>query len=143
MVNGVSFRGGSLDSARDIINKPQAQQKSQTAPAQEGPQADTFVKPKKKHTALKVIGSLVATAAVIAGSLIAGHKLGGFEKLAAAAGKEGAGKVAKLANQAVEGMKLDKAGKALTGWGEAGIKAVKGLFNRGEKVAEDITEATA
>ena len=40
-------------------------------------------------------------------------------------------------------MKLDKAGETLTNWGEAGIKAVKGLFGKGEKVAEDITEATA
>lgn len=143
MVSGVSFRGGALDSARDIINNPQAQQRPQTAPAQEGPQADTFVKPKKKHKALKVIGGLVATAAVVAGALVAGNKMKGFEKLATAAGKDGANVVVKYADKAVKAMKLDKAGEALVGWGEAGIKAVKGLFGKGEKIAEDITEAAA
>ena len=132
MIGNVSFRSGALDSARDILNNPQAQQKPQAAPAQEGPKADTFVKPKKKHTALKVIGGLVA-----------GHKLGGFKKLADAAAKDGAGTITKWTDKAVAGMKLDKAGETLTNWGEAGIKAVKGLFGKGEKVAEDITEATA
>ena len=88
MIGSVSFRSGALDSARDILNNPQAQQKPQAAPAQEGPKADTFVKPKKKHTALKVIGGLVAAAAVVIGGLVAGHKLGSFAKLADAAAKE-------------------------------------------------------
>lgn len=143
MIGNVSFRSGALDSARDILNNPQAQQKPQAAPAQEGPKADTFVKPKKKHTALKVIGGLVATAAVVIGGLVAGHKLGGFKKLADAAAKDGAGTITKWTDKAVTGMKLDKAGETLTNWGKAGINAVKGLFGKGEKVAEDITEATA
>lgn len=142
MVSGVSFRGSSLDSARDILNKPQAQQKPQAGPSQQTP-ADTFVKPKKKHTALKVIGGLVATAAVVIGSLVAGHKLGGFEKIATAAAKDGAGTIAKWADKAVKGMKLDKAGEALTRWGEAGIKAVKGMFGNGSEMAEEIGEAVS
>lgn len=143
MVSGVSFRGSSLDSARDILNKPQAQQKPQAGPAQEGPKADTFVKPKKKHTALKVIGGLVAAAAVVIGGLVAGHRLGGFKKLADAAAKDGAGTITKWVDKAVTGMKLDKAGETLTNWGKAGINAVKGMFGRGAEVAEEIGEAAS
>lgn len=143
MVSGVSFRGGALDSARDIINNPQAQQKPQTAPAQEGPKADTFVKPKKKHTALKVIGGLVATAALVVGGLVAGHKLGGFEKLAKAASKDGANVVVKYANRAAEAMKLDNAGKKISEWGKAGFDAVKGLFGKAKEkpLVDDIRTA--
>ena len=143
MVSGVSFRGSSLDSARDILNKPQAQQKPQAGPSQQAPATDAFVKPKKKHTALKVIGGLVTTAAVVIAGLVAGHKLGGFEKIATAAAKDGAGTIAKWTDKAVKGMKLDKAGETLTKWGEAGIKAVKGMFGKGAEMAEDIGEAVA
>ena len=143
MVSGVSFRGSSLDSARDILNKPQAQQKPQAGPSQQAPVADTFVKPKKKHTALKVIGGLVAAAAVVIGGLVAGHKLGGFKKLADAATKDGAGTITKWVDKAVTGMKLDKAGETLTNWGKAGINAVKGMFGRGAEVAEEIGEAAS
>ncbi len=143
MVSGVSFRGSSLDSARDILNKPQAQQKPQAGPSQQAPAADTFVKPKKKHTALKVIGGLVAAAAVVIGGLVAGHKLGGFKKLADAATKDGAGTITKWVDKAVTGMKLDKAGETLTNWGKAGINAVKGMFGKGAEVAEEIGEAAS
>lgn len=143
MVSGVSFRGSSLDSARDILNKPQAQQKPQAGPSQQAPASDTFVKPKKKHTALKVIGGLVAAAAVVIGGLVAGHKLGGFKKLADAATKDGAGTITKWVDKAVTGMKLDKAGETLTNWGKTGINAVKGMFGRGAEVAEEIGEAAS
>lgn len=143
MVSGVSFRGSSLDSARDILNKPQAQQKPQAGPSQQAPATDSFVKPKKKHTALKVIGGLVATAAVVIAGLVAGHKLGGFKKLADAATKDGAGTITKWVGNVVTGMKLDKAGETLTNWGKAGINAVKGMFGKGAKVAEEIGEAAS
>lgn len=143
MVSGVSFRGSSLDSARDILNKPQAQQKPETNQSQQAPTADGFVKPKKKHTALKVIGGLVAAAAVVIGGLVAGHKLGGFKKLADAATKDGAGTITKWVDKAVTGMKLDKAGETLTNWGKAGINAVKGMFGKGAEVAEEVGEAAS
>lgn len=128
MVSGISFRANSTTSARDIINKPQAQTRTT-----QNPVVDQPVKPKKKHTALKVIGGLVAAAAVIAGGLVAGHKLGGFQKIVDMAGKDGANKVTKWAGTAAK--YLDKGGEFIKNNATTAWNAVKGFFSKSETPA--------
>ena len=141
MLNNVSFRAGALDSARDDQPQKYAKQpNAQGAPT--GPESDTFVKPKKKHTVRNaIIGTLVAAAA-IAGGLVAGHKLGGFRKLIDKAGAADAGKVAKFIGAAAE--KLNGAGEWLATKGTNAWNAVTGMFKKGAKgAAEGATEAAA
>ena len=128
MVSGISFRANSTTSARDLINKPQAQTRTT-----QNPVVDQPVKPKKKHTALKVIGGLVAAAAVIAGGLVAGHKLGGFQKIVDMAGKDGAGKMTKWAGTAAK--YLNKGGEFITNHATTAWNAVKGFFSKAETPA--------
>ena len=139
MLNNVSFRAGALDSARDIMDQPQKYAKQpnvQGAPT--GPDADAFVKPKKKHTVRNaIIGTLVAAAA-IAGGLLAGHKTGYFTKLIDKAGAADAGKVAKFMGTAAE--KLNGVGEWLATKGSNAWKAVTGMFKKG---AEGAGEAVA
>ena len=128
MVSGVSFRAGALDSARDILDQPQKHSKpagAQTAPEAK---ADEYVKPKKKHTVRNVIiGSLVAAAAVV-GGLVAGHKLGGFNKIIEKVGTDATG-FKKFLGQAAE--KANTAGEWITAKGVKAFEAVKGLFKKG------------
>lgn len=128
MVSGISFRANSTTSARDLINKPQAQTRTTQDAVVNQP-----VKPKKKHTALKVIGGLVAAAAVIAGSLVAGHKLGGFQKIIDMAGKDGAGKMTKWAGTAAG--YLNQGGEFITKHATTAWNAVKGFFSKAETPA--------
>lgn len=134
MLNNVSFRAGALDSAKDILNQPQKYAKQPNAQgAPTGPEADAFVKPKKKHTVRNaIIGSLVAAAAVVTG-LVVGHRMGGFNTLIEKAGAEGAGSFAKFAGKAAEYGEI--AGEWLTKQGSNAWKAITGMFNRGGKEA--------
>lgn len=143
MVNNVSFRAGALDSAKDIMNQPQKYAKQPNAQgAPTGPEADTFVKPKKKHTVRNAIIGTLAAAAVVVGGLVAGHKLGGFTKLIEKAGAADAGKVAKFMGSAAE--KLNGAGEWLATKGTNAWKAVTGMFSKGAKdAAEGAAEAAA
>lgn len=132
MVSGVSFRANNtMQSARDILNNPQAQTRSQGA--QSAPAAGTEMAPapKKKHTALKVIGGLVAAAAIIATGLGVTHGKGGFEKLAEAAAKTDAGKITQWANKAVTACRLDKAGEFIATNATKCWNAVAGIFKKG------------
>ncbi len=132
MVSGVSFRAGALDSARDILDQPQKHSRPAGAAAPEA-KADEYVAPKKKHTARNaIIGTLVAAAAIV-GGLVAGHKLGGFNKVIEKAGAEGAGKVMKFLGQAAE--KANTAGEWLAAKGVKAFETVKGLFKKGEETA--------
>ncbi len=143
MLNNVSFRAGALDSAKDILNQPQKYAKQPNAQgAPTGPEADAFVKPKKKHTVRNaIIGSLVAAAAVVTG-LVVGHKMGGFNKLIEKAGAEGAGGFAKFAGKAAE--YGEKAGEWLTKQGSNAWKTVTGMFKKGaEGAGEAAGEAVA
>lgn len=140
MVSGVSFRGPSLESARDILNNPQSQQRQQAAPANNAPAADAFVKP-KKHSFLKAAVGTIVAAAVIAGGLVAGHKLGGFDKLVAAGAKDGANIVAKYAGKAAKG--LNTAGQAIADFGVKAFESVKGLFGKGAEAATEAAETVA
>ncbi len=143
MVNNVSFRAGALDSARDIMNQPQKYAKQPNAQgAPTGPEADTFVKPKKKHTVRNVILGTLAAAAVVVGTLVAGNKLGWFNNLINKAGAEGAGKIMKGAGSVAE--KLNVAGEWLADKGTKAWNAVTGMFSKGAKEAgEAAGEAVA
>lgn len=143
MLNNVSFRAGALDSARDIMDQPQKYAKQPNAQgAPTGPEADAFVKPKKKHTVRNaIIGTLVAAAAIV-GGLVAGHKTGYFSKLIDKAGAEGAGKMMKGLGSVSE--KLNVAGEWLATKGSNAWKAVTGMFKKGaEGAAEGAGEAVA
>lgn len=138
MLNNVSFRAGALDSAKDIMNQPQKYAKQPNAQGpQAGPEADTFVKPKKKHTVRNVILGTLATAAVVIGGLVAGHKMGGFSKLIDKAGAEGAGKIMKGAGSVAE--KLNVAGEWLAKQGSNAWKAVTGMFKKGAEGAGEVS----
>lgn len=141
MVNGVSFRAGAMDSAKDILNQPQTHSKPQSGQsAQTGATTDEFVKPKKHGVRNAIIGTLAA-AAVVIGGLVAGHRMGKFTKLVGAASAEGAKGFTKFAGK-MAGY-AETAGKSLNEWGVAGWKAVTGLFNKGAKAATEVTETVA
>src|SRR5574344_2082818 len=110
MVSGVSFRGPSMESAKDILNQPQTFANPNGAAPAGQPAADTFVGP-KKHKARNVILGTLATAAVVVGGLAAAHHFGGFAKaIEKLAPKEGElTGVRKFATTACN--KLDKAGE--------------------------------
>ena len=77
MVNSVSFGRKGVFETTDI-NAPQGQTRPSSATTEAKP--DTVeVGGKKKHTAAKVIGGTVATAAVVAGLLAAGKHFGAFD----------------------------------------------------------------
>ena len=131
MVSGVSFRAGALDSARDILDQPQKHSRPAGAAAPEA-KADEYVAPKKKHTARNaIIGTLVAAAAVV-GGLVAGHKLGGFNKVVEKVGADATG-FKKFLCQAAE--KANTAGEWLAAKGVKAFETVKGLFKKGEETA--------
>ena len=134
MVSGISFRANSTTSARDIINKPQAQTRTT-----QNPVVDQPVKPKKKHTALKVIGGIVAAAAAVAVALGVTHGKGGFEALSKLAEKADTtkfvGKVTKWADSAAKACKLDTAGRFIADNATTAWNAVKGFFSKGETPA--------
>ncbi len=131
MVSGVSFRAGALDSARDILDQPQKHSRPAGAAAPEA-KADEYVAPKKKHTARNaIIGTLVAAAAVV-GGLVAGHKLGGFNKVVEKVGADATG-FKKFLGQAAE--KANTAGEWLAAKGVKAFETVKGLFKKGEETA--------
>lgn len=123
MVNGVSFRAGALDSAKDVWNQPQTHSRPQAA---QPTAADTFVQPKKKNKVLKAVVGTLAAAAVVVGGLVAGHKMGGFTKLIEKAGAEGAGKFAKILGTVAE--HGEKWGKAICEFGVNALDKVKGWF---------------
>ena len=132
MLNNVSFRAGALDSARDIMDQPQKYAKQPGVKgAPTGPESDTFVKPKKKHSVRNVILGTLATAAVVIGGLVAGNKLGWFNKLIDKAGATDAKKVTKFMGAAAE--KLNVAGEWLATKGTNAWKAVTGMFSKGAK----------
>lgn len=123
MVNGVSFRAGALDSAKDVWSQPQTHSRPQAA---QPTAADTFVQPKKKNKVLKAVIGTLAAAAVVVGGLVAGHKMGGFTKLIDKAGAEGAnGFTKKLGAVAEYGKQW---GKAICDFGDSALKTVKGWF---------------
>ncbi len=131
MVSGVSFRAGALDSARDILDQPQKHSRPAGAAAPEA-KADEYVAPKKKHTVRNaIIGTLVAAAAVV-GGLVAGHKLGGFNKVVEKVGADATG-FKKFLGQAAE--KANTAGEWLAAKGVKAFETVKGLFKKGEETA--------
>lgn len=116
MVSGVSFRASSLDSASDLLNKPQAYTR---------PQAQVSVAaPKKKGKARKAIVRTLIAAAVIAGTLVAGKKAGWFTKLVEKGGAEGAGKFTKFLGNV--GKYADQAGEWLVNTG----KSVANIFKK-------------
>lgn len=126
----VSFRAGAMDSARDILNNPQAQSRPQAGQgAQAGSATDEFVKPKKKHGFLKAAVGTIVGAAVVAGALFAGHKYGAFTKLVEAGAKDGAGAVAKYAGKAAAG--LNVAGEWIATKGKAVVEFAKNIFKKG------------
>ena len=123
MLSSVSFRAGALDSARDVWNQPQTHSKPQVA---QTATTDAFVQPKKKNKVLKAVLGTLAAAAVVVGSLVAGHKMGGFTKLIEKAGAEGAGKFAKTLGTVAE--HGEKWGKAICEFGVNALDKVKNLF---------------
>lgn len=142
MVNGVSFgqKMGVFDSAADVMNKPQSYTKPNAADVK-GDSVDISGKePKKKHTVAKVIGGLVATAAVVGGLLVAGNKTGFLKEI----GKhipdsikncEKLGGLKEPAKKMFAGM--DKAGEWLVSKGKVVADAVTGLFKKGEAAATE------
>ncbi len=130
MLSPISFRAGSLESAKDILDQPQAFAGPGSSSA---PKADTFEGPKKKHSVAKAVAGTVITAAVIAGGLAATHHFGGFAKLAEKF--TGEGKVSKFASKALGG--LDTAGKFIKDSAVKGYEAVKGLFAKKEAPATE------
>ncbi len=140
MLNSVSFGSNAGVFTTPDINKPQAH----TRPAAQ-PQAAPVEEPKKKGKAGKVILGLVATAAAVAGLLVAGNKTGVLKnigKYIPASIKDASWLQAakEPVKKAVAGM--DKAGgaiaeyavkgyEAVKGYGEAAIDTVKGWFGKG------------
>jgi len=132
MVSGVSFRGGSLESAKDILDQPQAFAGPQSSSAATKPEGDTFESP-KKHKVAKAVAGTVITAAVVAAGLAVTHHFGGFTKLAEKF--TGEGTVSKYASKAIGG--LDKAGEFVKKYAVKGFEAVKGLFAKKEAPAAE------
>lgn len=144
MLSNVSFGSNAGVFTKPDINKPQAHTKPavqpQTAPVEE---------PKKKSKAGKVILGLVATAAAVAGLLVAGNKTGVLKNIgkyvpdsiknaswlkwakepvkAAVSGMDKAGGA--IAEYAVKGY------EAVKGFGETAINTVKGWFGKGTPTA--------
>src|SRR5574344_1911958 len=135
MVSGVSFRGPSMESAKDILNQPQTFANPNGAAPAGQPAADTFVGP-KKHKARNAFLGTLATVAIVAGGLAATHHFGGFTKaIEKLAPKEGElTGVRKFATTACDYM--DTAGKTLCGWGKSGYNWVKGVFGKGAEEGE-------
>jgi len=130
MVSSVSFgqstRYGVNDSAAGVKNQPQSFTRPEAQPA--------AAKPKKKHTALKVIAGLVAAAAIVAGGLAAGAKTG---KLA-----DWAGKIEKdnFLKKGLEG--ANKWGESIARFAEDSWKSITGFFSKkGAKATEEVAEA--
>ncbi len=142
MVNSVSFgqKMGVFDSAADVMNKPQSYVKPNATDVK-GDSVDISGKePKKKHTAAKVIGGLVATAAVVAGLLVAGNKTGFLKDI----GKyipDSIKNCEKLGGLKEPAKKmfgaLDGAGEWLVSKGKVAMDAVTGLFKKGEAAATE------
>lgn len=140
MINSVSFGSNAGVFTAPDINKQQAYTRP-VAPAQTTPVEE----PKKKGGAGKVVLGLVATAAAVAGLLVAGNKTGVLKNV----GKyiPETIKNAKWLESAKEPVKkaiagMDKAGgaiaeyavkgyEAVKGYGEKAIDTVKGWFNKG------------
>lgn len=139
MLNSVSF-----GSSAGVFDKPNTTRpQTFVRPAESQPQAAPEA-PKKKSKTGKVILGLVATAAAVAGLLVAGNKTGVLKDLGkyvpdavknaswlnwakepvktAAAAMDGAG--ATIAKYAVDGY------KAVKGYGESAIETVKGWFGK-------------
>lgn len=142
MVNSVSFgqKMGVFDSAADVMNKPQSYAKPNATDVK-GDSVDISGKePKKKNTAAKVIGGLVATAAVVAGLLVAGNKTGFLKDI----GKyipDSIKNCEKLGGLKEPAKKmfgaLDGAGEWLVSKGKVAMDAVTGLFKKGEAAATE------
>lgn len=123
MVGGISFRGSSLTSAKDILNQPQKYTTPQ-APAQ---QAEVAVPSKKKGGVGKTILKIAAGVAVAAGALAAGKHFGVFDKVINKLGTEGAkGYISKGAEY------LNQGGEAIINAGKSVWGKVAGLCGLGK-----------
>ena len=119
-VSNVSF--GQTTASKPVdLNAPQKYPR----PDASVPQAE----PKKKSNKfLKAVAGLVVAAAVVTGAMVAGNKLGWFDKLAQSAGKNW------IKNSAEW---LNNSGEKIAEFGMNCFNKVKGLFSKAPQVNEE------
>lgn len=123
-VSNVSFRA----SERKAWNDPNVNFDAPQAYPRQAESATQAEPKKKSHKLLKTVVGLAVAAAAVAGAMVAGNKLGWFNKLAQSAGKDW------IKNSAEW---LNNSGERIAEFGVNCFNKVKGLF----KGAEEATGA--